>query len=141
MPGAKMKVFWGSLLLAFVSGFAHQFLTPRGNVTFIDVLLVVAGIFLIFLWYRLDTDERHFRRPALLNIMIVVLPLFSLPYYFFRTRTVSRALLATALVVAAAILFTALQYGGAYAAYTLNRSNLHWSGHAASPSMDVGGSR
>jgi tryptophan-rich sensory protein len=141
MPSAKMKVFLGSLLVAFVGGFAHQFSTPRQTVAFVDVLLAVAGIFLIFLWYRFDSDERQFRRPALLNIMVVALPLFTLPYYFFRTRTPSRALLATTLLVAAAILFTALQYAGAYAAYSLNRSNLRWSGHAASSSLSMGGNR
>ena len=59
---------------------------------------VVAGLamsMLTFLWYRLDTDLRSYRRTPLLSVAMVGLTIFALPYYFYRSRGFARGSLAT----------------------------------------------
>ncbi|MCS0612571.1 hypothetical protein NX783_07425 [Massilia kyonggiensis] len=50
------------------------------------VLSTVLFSFLSFCWYRLDSDARHYRRTALLNVGIVMIAIFAVPYYLVRSR-------------------------------------------------------
>jgi hypothetical protein len=42
--------------------------------------------FLCFAWYRHDSDDRHFARSRWLNMGMVILTLFAMPYYLVRSR-------------------------------------------------------
>jgi len=50
------------------------------------VLSTVLFSFLIFCWYRLDSDARLYRRTVLLNIGIVMAAIVAVPYYLVRSR-------------------------------------------------------
>ncbi|MBI3896941.1 MAG: hypothetical protein HY308_01435 [Gammaproteobacteria bacterium] len=41
---------------------------------------------LIFIWFRLDASARQYRPSWFLNIAVIGLAIFALPYYFFRSR-------------------------------------------------------
>jgi amino acid transporter len=109
----------GTLVLAPVSGFMRQWLTPGEAISALDVAFTFTGAFLIFLWYRADTNARGYRRTALLNVGVVALAVVALPYYFFRSRGAKGGLLATLAFFAVFIAFLILQSVGEYAAYAL----------------------
>jgi hypothetical protein len=50
------------------------------------LLLGLCISFLTFAWYRYDSDERQYARSRWLNIGILVLTMFALPYYLVRSR-------------------------------------------------------
>jgi hypothetical protein len=50
------------------------------------VLSTALFSFLIFSWYRLDSDARLYRRTVLLNIGIVMAAIVAVPYYLVRSR-------------------------------------------------------
>ena len=61
------------------------------------------GIFLVFLWYRLDSDQLGYRRSPWLNFGVIALAVVALPYYFFRSRGAKRGAIATLLFLLAVI--------------------------------------
>ncbi len=61
----------------------------------------------LFAWYRRGANERGYRRPLSLNIMMVVAAIIALPYYLFRSRGLSRGIAATFLFFAGMIGYTA----------------------------------
>jgi hypothetical protein len=69
-------------------------------VTFVDATVLHDGVrapwwnvvsslifsILCFSWYRLDSEQRQYRRSALLNVGVVALAVFAIPYYVVRSR-------------------------------------------------------
>lgn len=78
---------------------------------------MAVGILLIFAWYRLDSDQRGFRRSPGLNIGIIAVAIVGLPYYLFRSRGAKRGFMATCAVLAIYAVSVALYVGGIYIAY------------------------
>jgi amino acid transporter len=122
MSRAKKYVIGALAIIAVINGVANQLSTAREVMSQQDLAFGLIGVALIFIWYRLDAEEREFRRSAVLNTMVVAVAFIALPYYLFRTRGLSKGAIATGLLVVAVLMYTALQYGGAYAAYYLSRS-------------------
>jgi peptidoglycan/LPS O-acetylase OafA/YrhL len=66
----------------------------------LDVLVTDAGLLapgwtllcpilfsvLVFLWYRLDSNARGYRRTPLLNVGVIGLAFVAMPYYLVRSR-------------------------------------------------------
>jgi hypothetical protein len=50
------------------------------------ILSSLAFSFLSFFWYRLDSDQRQYPRTMPLNVGVVALGLFVIPYYLVRSR-------------------------------------------------------
>jgi cytochrome bd-type quinol oxidase subunit 2 len=48
--------------------------------------LALVFSFLCFVWYRMDSDKRHFTRSPWLNSSMVVLVAIAMPYYLLRSR-------------------------------------------------------
>jgi len=122
MTRAKKYVFGALAIIAVINGAAHQLSTPREVMSQQDLAFGFIALALIFIWYRLDAEERGFHRSPLLNTMIVAVTLVALPYYLFKTRGLTKGAIATGVLVVAVLTYTALQYGGAYTAYYLSRS-------------------
>ncbi|MFL6602281.1 MAG: hypothetical protein ACJ8R9_13220 [Steroidobacteraceae bacterium] len=121
MSSAKKYVIGTLILIGFISGVAHQLVTPREILPQQDLAFGLVSVALIFVWYRIDAQERGFRRSAVLNTMVVALTVVALPYYLFRSRGLSKGAVATGLLIAWAITYTAFQYVGVYMAYFLSR--------------------
>jgi hypothetical protein len=51
-----------------------------------SLALALAFSFLCFVWYRHDSEARHYPRSRWLNIGMVVLVVFAMPYYLVRSR-------------------------------------------------------
>ena len=117
MKNPKLVVFGALMLSALLSGIARQFMAPNEVVAPIDILFMVVGAFLLFLWFRLDSDERNYRRSPLLNVGVISLAIVVLPYYFFRTRGFARGFGASVLFLIAGIVYSLLQYAGSYLSY------------------------
>lgn len=60
--------------------------------------------FLGFLWYRIDSDERDYRRSAGLNIAMIFLAYVAMPYYLLRSRPRGQKLRALAKCLGFAVL-------------------------------------
>lgn len=52
-------------------------------------------LFLVFAWYRRDSDVRQFRRPLLLSAAMIGVAGIALPYYLIRTRGLRGGVLRT----------------------------------------------
>lgn len=74
-------------------------------------------MFLVFAWYRFDSDEIGYRRGLMLNAGVIALTAFALPYYFFRSRGLWRGLLYTATLFSLVAVWNMLQTAGGYAVY------------------------
>ena len=72
---------------------------------------------LLFLWYRLDSDEHDYPRSIWLNTGVIGLALIALPYYLFRTRGALKGLIATVLFLGCGALWGLLAIAGQNAIY------------------------
>ena len=113
----KMWIVLGFLALSFVAGVLGQYYYPGMEVSPADIWLMPAFAFLLFLWYRIDSGQRAYRRSRWLNVMIIAVAVIALPYYFVRPRGVKRGMLATAAMLPVAVLGAALTVAGQYSAY------------------------
>lgn len=78
---------------------------------FLELLLVVAGAGLAFLWYRLDAREEGVLPSVWLDVMIIGATAAAVPYYLLRYKgwkrggmALAKVMLAMAAVVAVALL-------------------------------------
>src|SRR5882757_4126506 len=94
MSSAKKYVIGTLILIGFISGVAHQLFTPREVLSQQDLVFGLVSVALIFVWYRMDAQERGFRRSAVLNAMVVAITVDALPYYLFRSRGLSKGAVA-----------------------------------------------
>jgi hypothetical protein len=108
-----------SLALGFADGAVAYFLYPGQMFAPSSLVISVAALFVIFMWYRGDSDNRAFRRTPLLSMGVVGLPIVAIPYYLFRTRGFRYGALATLVVVLVAIGYSAMGYLGQWAARAL----------------------
>jgi hypothetical protein len=100
------------LALGFADGVVAYFLFPGQIVAPSSLAVSVVALFVIFMWYRIDSDSRAFRRTPLLSIAVVGLTILALPYYFFRTRGFRQGALATLILILVAVGYSALGYLG-----------------------------
>jgi hypothetical protein len=114
---AKLVVLLSLGAVALFNGVARQLLTPGQLFSDADIPFMFLSIALIFFWFRLDANQRGYRRSPLLNVSVVALAIVALPYYFFRSRGFMRGALATGAFVLVLVGCTALQVCGEYAAY------------------------
>jgi len=103
--------------LAFLQGAVGQYLQPGALHPRSDIGVALAGAMLLFFWYRLDTDERAFQRSIWLNVGVVALALFALPYYFFRSRGFLKGFVACLLFLLCGVVWAVLALAGEYATY------------------------
>ena len=107
----------GFVGLSFVSGVAGQYFYPGAEFSPVDMWFLPIFAFLLFVWYRLDSEQRAFKRSVGLNVCIIGIAIVALPYYFFRSRGFKRGALATAMMLLFLILSGLLTWAGQYAAY------------------------
>ena len=104
------------IVLAFVftgliSGLISQYFYPDNDYPPSDLWLMPIYVGLVFLWYRLDSDERLYQRSVWLNVSIIAISVIALPYYLFRSRGAKHGFIATCialLVYAAGIVATVI---------------------------------
>lgn len=114
MKNMKLVVFGALMLTALLSGVAHQIAVPGEAVAPIDIPFMLVGAFLLFFWFRLDSDERSYKRSPLLNIGVMGFAVVVLPYYFFRTRGFARGLAASGAFLAVGIMYSLLKFVGIF---------------------------
>ena len=102
---------------SFISGATDQFFYPGEASPPTAIIYAIVAVFLIFLWYRQDSDEIGYPRSRLLSIGIVGFALVALPYYLCRSRGAKRGAVATGLMLLVAVASGALSLAGAYASY------------------------
>jgi hypothetical protein len=108
--------------LSFVYGAVSQYLFPGRVQPPSDLAFVPLFALLIFIWYRLDTDQRAYRRTPLLNVGVVALAVFALPYYFFRSRGARGGFLALGLFTLCLVAAVLITVAGQYFAYYVLQS-------------------
>jgi hypothetical protein len=79
-------VLWAFAAVSFFAGANPVIAMSIESTRMIELMLVVAMVFLIFLWYRIDADQRGFQRSTLLNVGIVMIAAVAVPYYLIRSR-------------------------------------------------------
>ncbi len=82
----KAQVLWAFAAVSFFAGANPVVAMSADLVRLVELGLMFAMVFLIFLWYRIDADQRGFHRSLLLNIGIVMIAAFAVPYYLIRSR-------------------------------------------------------
>jgi hypothetical protein len=99
------------LALGFVDGATGYFLFPGQRFPPSSFAIIIAGLFLTFWWYRLDSDSRAYRRTPLMSTAAVG--------PFLRGRTTcsavegfNKAALATLIFIVVSIGYSAMVYLG-----------------------------
>ena len=102
---------------SFLSGMIDQYFYPGQQWPPTAVAFTVIGVFLIFVWFRLDSGQIGYRRSPWLNVSVVALAIVALPYYFFRSRGVKHGAIYSAFTLLAFLASGALSLAGTYATY------------------------
>lgn len=116
----KLALILGFLAASLASGLLVQYHGPRQPFSWMAIACVLLQAFLMFMWYRVDAQQKEFRRSVSLDVAVVGLAVIGLPYYLFRTRGFRGGVISTALLVLLMWLAWRLQYLGAVAAYRLH---------------------
>jgi hypothetical protein len=107
------------LALGFADGVVAYSLYPGQFLAPSSWAISIAALFLLFAWYRFDSDSRNYKRTPLLSIGVVALTLFVFPYYLFRTRGFRRGSLATLIFLLIGIGYSVSGYLGQLVARAL----------------------
>lgn len=78
--------------------------------------LALAFSFLVFAWYRHDSDEQGYRRSIWLNMGVLVASPLAVPYYLLRSRPAGRRLRAILRLAGFAVLMVLATAAGMIAA-------------------------
>lgn len=78
--------------------------------------LALAFSFLVFAWYRYDSDEEGYRRSLWLNMGVLVASPLAVPYYLLRSRPEGRRLHAILRLAGFAVLMVLATAAGMVAA-------------------------
>lgn len=114
---AKTTILVLIAIVALLSGVASQYLYPGQPFSPSSFVFSIVGIILVFQWFRLDANARSYRRSSFLNVCVVAIAIIALPYYFFRSRGALRGLVATIVMLLAAVGWSVLGYAGALVIY------------------------
>lgn len=114
---SKTWVLVAFLVLSFVVGVVGQYYYPGMDLSPADMWFLPVFAFLVFLWYRIDSEQRSFKRSPWLNIGVIAIAIIALPYYFFRSRGFKGGALATFLMLLVFIFSGALTVAGQFSAY------------------------
>jgi hypothetical protein len=85
--------------LGFFDGVVGAWL--YGNAPFPNsaIVFMIAVAVLAFLWFRLDSDRRSYRRTPFLTTAVVGVSIVAIPYYLFRTRGILRGAIGVVVLV------------------------------------------
>jgi len=108
-----------ALALGFVDGVTAMLMYPGQVLPPSSFAIDVVVLFIIFAWYRRDSDSRGYKRSLLSSAMVIGLGIVALPYYFFRTRGLRRGALATLIFLLIATSYSMLSYLGHRAVFAL----------------------
>ncbi|CAN7562656.1 hypothetical protein LJR143_003918 [Pseudoxanthomonas sp. LjRoot143] len=114
---SKIWVLLGFLGLSFIAGVVGQYYYPGVEFSPVDIWLLPVFAFLLFLWYRIDSEQRSYRRSPWLNASIIAVAIIALPYYFFRSRGLKGGAFATTAMLLVFVLSGVLTVAGQYSAY------------------------
>ena len=118
----KKKLFGASAGLAFISGIVAKYFYPGQIYTPSDIFFMLANAFILFWWYVLDARAKNYKRHPFLDVSVVALSIIGLPYYFFRTRPIKGALVATLVLFLILLFWGILGMLGQMAVYASQQS-------------------
>jgi hypothetical protein len=120
----KTIVLLALALASFLNGAALEYFRyVRSHFSPIEIwLLVGIFVFLVFLWYRLDTDQRAYRRTLFLSVGVIFLSVIALPYYFFRSRGIKGGFIYCGFFVLAMLCSHVLTVAGQFATHYMLQS-------------------
>ncbi len=101
-----------TLLLGFIDGATARIMYPGQALAPSSFAIGVVALFITFVWYRLDSDSRAYRRSLLSSAAVIGVGILALPYYFFRTRGFRRGAIATLIFLLIAMGYSVLGYLG-----------------------------
>lgn len=82
----KAQVLWAFAVVSFVAGANPLVASSAEPPGLAQLAPVFAMVFLIYLWYRIDADERRYPRTPLLDVAIIMVAALAIPYYLVRSR-------------------------------------------------------
>jgi hypothetical protein len=115
--GAKSMVLMLVALASFLSGAVGQYHWPGSMQAPSDLWFLAVFALLGFAWYRLDSDQRSYRRTPLLNVAVIAIAAIALPYYFFRSRGAKRGFMALGVFILFVLASGLLTMAGSYFTY------------------------
>lgn len=105
------------ILTGLIAGVLGQYFYPGAEFVPSDLWLMPVFVFLIFLWYRLDSNSLSFRRTRWLSLGIIAIAIVALPYYLFLSRGLKRGLVALGWAVLVFLISGAATVAGEYLVY------------------------
>jgi hypothetical protein len=110
---SKLLVIILLAIASFLSGAAAQYYEPDVPFGKVGLASTFAAAVLIFSWFRLDAEERGYERSIGLNIAVLAFALFAIPYYFFKSRDLKPASVATLAFIVLLVALYLLDWLGA----------------------------
>lgn len=80
------RIACAALALGFTQGVVQSWFYPGNPFPVNSFVFTIVGAFLVFLWFRMDTDRLLYRRSPFLSVAVVAVAILAIPYYLFRTR-------------------------------------------------------
>lgn len=114
---SKTWIVLGFLALSFIVGIVGQYYYPSMEFSPADMWCLPIFALLLFFWYRIDSEQRSYKRSPWLNVCIIGAAIIALPYYFIRSRGLKGGVLATGAMLLLFLLSGALTAAGQYSAY------------------------
>jgi hypothetical protein len=83
----------GFLSVPFIGGlFDFAFHNSLNTYEVYMLALTLGSMFILFIWYRQDSNHIGYKRITLLNIMVIGFTIIALPYYFFKSRGLKKGI-------------------------------------------------
>lgn len=79
----KQQVLLAFAAISFVSGATA---VPAPEASPLEMFWIVLMAWLIFLWYRLDSDQRGFQRTPGLTALVILVAAVGIPWYLWQSR-------------------------------------------------------
>ena len=117
MANQKVTVLLALMVTSFLVGIFGQYYYPGVKFSPVDLWTLPLFPALLFAWYRIDSNQKAYRRTPWLDIAVVGISAIALPYYLFRTRGFKGGLVATVVSVLLILCSAFLTMLGKYGAY------------------------
>jgi hypothetical protein len=90
----KTTIILSAISAVFLGITANVFRADHQLETYISFTISFVGLGVVFWWYVKDSDLYSYQRNPFLNIAIVAITVFAIPYYMIRSRGFKKALFA-----------------------------------------------
>jgi len=100
------------ILSGLAAGMLAEYLSPNDEFAQGDLPILIISVIVIFYWYHTDSNKLNYKRPLLLNILVIAFSILAIPYYLYKTRGFKKGSVAILIFIVINIAYTGCHIGG-----------------------------